>query len=164
VPAAIGAVAVDAASLRAAAQLAWPARLRVRLPARVALPGLFAPAAALLAIALMTPAPLSIRILRAELDREQSAAVRLWVTVRNRSGARLRPHFATNSTGQASPFWRIEVGPAVLAPGARAEYVLAASEVEPASAGTFMLQAVTGSPRTISSSTPFTPRVVVRLP
>lgn len=158
-PAVVSAVATDSNSLRAAAELAWPKRVRVRLPAKAVFPALFAPAVAFFALALLSPAPLSINILRTQLDRQGIAVAQLWVDVRNRSDTRLRPNFATNSTGQASSFWRILAGPAVLAPGADASYVLRATDLAPVTSGSgaFLLQAVTGSPRTISSSSLFRP-------
>jgi hypothetical protein len=156
-PALISAVALDSASLRSAAELSWPRHLRLRLPARFVFPALFAPAAALLALALLTPAPLSLTILRDQLDAHRTAVAQLWVAVDNRSDQQLRPHFAINSTGQASAFWRIISGPATLAPGQEARYVLGATELDPSVAGPFLLQAVTGSPRTISSSSVFRP-------
>jgi uncharacterized membrane protein len=159
VPIVIGALSADGASLASAAQLIWPARLRLRVPARVVSPAVFAPAVALLAVALLARAPLSIAIVRVGVNRPDTAVVRLWVAVQNRSGEPLRPHFAINSTGQASPFWRIIAGPAVLAGGAQARYVLGVSDVDPAHAGPFRVQAVTGSPRTISSSSVFRPRL-----
>jgi hypothetical protein len=159
VPIVIGAIAADNASLETAAQLTWPRRIGLRVPARIVSPTLFAPAAALLAAALLAPAPLSIRILRVGLDQQDTAVSRIWIAVRNRTDAPLRPHFAINSTGQASPFWRIVDGPSVLAGGGQARYVLRATRVDPIDAGPFRLQAVTGSPRTISSSTIFRPRL-----
>jgi uncharacterized membrane protein len=158
VPIVIGAVAVDSASLRAAAQITWPRPL----PAKLVLPGLFTPAAALLAVALLTRAPLSIRILSAGLDQQRATVVRLWAWVHNGSGTPLRPNFAINSSGQATPFWRIVAGPSVLAPRASARYLLAATDVDRSGARPFVLQAVTGSPRTISSSGLFSPPVQVQ--
>ena len=158
-PIVVAALAADGVSLAAAAELRWPTRVRWRAPSRIVLPALFAPAAALLAAALLVPAPLSLGILRVAVNRPDTAVVRLWVAVRNLTGEPLRPHFAINSSGQASPFWRIESGPAVLAAGADARYVLGAIDVDPAIAGPFRLQAVTGSPRTLSSSSVVSPRL-----
>jgi hypothetical protein len=112
---------------------------------------------AFLAVALLTPAPLSLVVLRDQLDTHRTAVAQLWAAVDNRSGRQLRPHFAISSTGQASPFWRIVSGPATLAPGQQARYVLRATDLDPSVAGPFLLQAVTGSPRTISSSSLFRP-------
>ena len=161
VPIVIGALAADGAALEHAAELRWPARLRLRVPVptKVVVPALFAPAAALLAVALLVPAPLTIQILKVGVNRQDTAVMRLSIAVHNRTGAPLRPHFAINSTGQASPFWRIIAGPSVLAGGADARYVLGVTDVDPAHAGPFLVQAVTGSPRTISSSALFRPRL-----
>ena len=159
VPIVVGALAADRGALKTAAELTWPARLRLRVPARIVSPALFAPTVALLAVALLVPAPLSIDVLRVGVNQPDTAVLRLWVAVRNRSSTALRPHFAINSTGQASPFWRILEGPSVLAGGAEARYVLGVTDVDPAHAGPFRVQAVTGSPRTISSSSVFRPRL-----
>jgi hypothetical protein len=163
VPIVVGAVAVDAGSLRAASQLTWPRRMRLRLPRRIVLPGLFIPAIALLIVALLSPAPLSIHIQGEDLNPQRTAVVRLWVTVRNRSDARLKPHFAINSTGQATPFWRIVTGPATLPPRGSARYLLSPTELDPAATQPFLLQAVTGSPSTISSSSLFSPGVQLQM-
>ena len=157
-PIVIGAISADGVSLRAAVDFR-PSLLRRRATAKAVSAALFAPAAALLAVALLVPAPLSIRVLKTQMNQPDTAVVRLWVAVRNRTGAPLRPHFAINSTGQASPFWRIVNGPAVLAGGAQARYVLGVTDVDPADSGPFRLEAVTGSPRTISSSAVIRPRL-----
>jgi hypothetical protein len=162
VPIVIGALTSDGASIKTAAQLSWPRPIALRVPAKIVMPTLFAPAAALLAAALLAPAPLSIQILRVGLNQQDTAVTRLWVAVHNRTDTPLRAHFAINSTGQASPFWRIVDGPAVLAGGAQARYVLGAPGVDTIDAGPFRLQAVTGSPRTISSSAIVRPRLTIQ--
>ena len=158
-PTVIGALAADGAPLRAAAELRWPSRLRLRVPAKIVSPALFAPAVALLALALLTPAPLSLQVLGVQANRQDTAVIGLTVAVQNRTDTPLRPHFAINSTGQASPFWRIVKGPRVLGAESQAEYVLGVTDVDPAHAGPFRLQAVTDTPRTISSSTVVRPRL-----
>jgi hypothetical protein len=85
----------------------------------------------------------------------QARAVRLIrVAVHNDSGNVLRPRFATNHVGQASAFWTVAGGPPSLAPGAGAVYVLTMGDESsmPFNGTPFLLQAVTESPATISSS------------
>jgi uncharacterized membrane protein len=124
---------------------------------RVVMTALFAPAAIFLVVALTTPAPLSMHILSATSDPQARGVRELRVDVRNGSDTPLRPHFATNSKGQASPYWTVSRGPSTLAPGTRATYVLSMADTAlmPPNATPFVLQAVTGAPRTISSSQVF---------
>jgi uncharacterized membrane protein len=118
--------------------------------------GLFAPAAACLAFALATPQPLAMRILSAHSNRTLYSVQTIRVLVRNRSGQPLRPHFATNVSGQAV-LWNATGGPAVLAANAAAVYRLAAPDTSsmPPNGTKFVVEAVTASPRTISSTSPF---------
>ncbi len=118
---------------------------------------LFAPAAIFLVIALTTQAPLSMHILSGTSDTQARGVRELRVDVRNGSDAPLRPRFATNTKGQASPYWTISGGPSTLGPRASATYVLTMSDTAlmPSNATPFVLQAVTGTPRTISSSRVF---------
>jgi hypothetical protein len=69
----------------------------------------------------------------------------------------VRPHFATNPTGQAGAFWTIARGPTVLAARAAATYVLVTADpaANPLNGERFVLQAVTDSPLTVSSSQTF---------
>jgi hypothetical protein len=159
---AIAALTVPSAALRAAGELRWPRPPRgprARLLRATAPAALFLPAAALLALALLSPAPLALRVLAAPPDQARTAVTQLRVEVRNRSSVPLRPHFMANSTGQTIGFWRILSGPRTLAAGAEAQYVLAARDSYAFVTQPFVVQALTGSPMTISSSAVVDPRV-----
>jgi len=124
---------------------------------RLTLAALFAPAAVCLAVALGTPQPLTMRILSARSSQTQRTVEQLRVLVHNGSDQPLAPHFATNVTGQAVP-WSTARGPSALAPHASAVYVLRQSDPSssPPNGAPFLLEAVTPSPRTISSTGQFT--------
>lgn len=124
-----------------------------------ALVALFLPALACFALALTTPQPLSIRIVSARSSPRLFTVDQLQLAVTNTSQNALRPSFATNVTGQAV-FWDIRRGPRVLAAHASAAYVLVPGDSGPMPAnGTkFVVEAYTGSPRTVSSTMPFTHR------
>lgn len=115
---------------------------------------LFAPAAGCLLLALATPQPLTLGIVSARSNPITDSVSRLTVAARNTSGDTLLPHFAVNSSGQATPFWRVLSGPRTIRPHAVATYVLEPPQATaaPGNGVTFLLQAVTDSPRTISSS------------
>ena len=123
-----------------------------------ALAALFIPGLAWLVVALATPAPLSLSIVSTHENRVDFAVDALRVSVHNGSNRALTPHFSINSKyGQASPFWVRRAGPVVLAAGATATYDLAAPDIGamPQNGARFLLQAVTGTPLSISSSAPY---------
>jgi uncharacterized membrane protein len=152
---AIGSLTADDDAIRGARPLVSvrPVSPRVR---RAATCALFLPALLCLAVALGTPAPLSMRILSAHSDPRLRSVVELRLLVENRSARPLRPHYATNVSGQAI-FWNIRTGPAVLAAHRAAIYVLAAPHPweTPINRTQFVVEAYTASPRTISSTTAF---------
>jgi hypothetical protein len=78
------------------------------------------------------------------------------VLVANRSGQPMRPHLATNVSGQAV-LWSITSGPTVLAANVAAVYRLVAPDPSsmPPNGTKFMVEAFTAAPRTISSTSPF---------
>ena len=154
----VSVVTSDEAALRGAWQLGQGARQSwLRRPPRITVAALFLPAAACLAVAFGTPQPLSMTVLSARSDTTLERVKQITVAVSNRTDAPLRPHFATNSAGQATPFWSITSGPAVLAPHASASYRLTAPDIEAMQPnGTqFLVVAVSDTPRTISSTIPF---------
>ena len=155
---ALSALTGDDRAIARAAQLTVR-RLRSPSARQAALAGLFLPAAVFLGIALTTPQPLSMRVLSARSSGALDSVRELRLFVRNTSDQALRPHFATNVTGQAI-VWDIVNGPAVLRPGAAATYRLVAPDASsmPANGSTFVVEAITASPRTISSSDPFAKR------
>ena len=118
------------------------------------------PAVALAAAACTTPAPLAMRIDTVNTTGQLQSVWRITLDVRNRSAHALRPHFATNYQGQASTFWNVLSGPAVLPAHAHSAYVLAAPNMGsmPGITTPFVVQAVTASPQTISSTALFTPQ------
>jgi hypothetical protein len=112
----------------------------------------FLPGALVIGAALMSASPLSMRILRIGTNGQFQRVWELTVRVRNHGSQPLRPHFAMNSSGQMTPFWHRLAGPATLAPGASATYLLAAPNVGsmPGITEPFQLDAVTSSPESIS--------------
>lgn len=83
---------------------------------------LLAPAAALVAVALLTPAPF---VVRAAAARTAGGAVtEVEVAVANRSGTALRPHFLWSAGTTPSTWWPVRSGPLAVPPGATAHYVL----------------------------------------
>jgi len=145
-----------------AEQADGPRPLRWRLPSRrmAHVPGftlvalVFVPTLACLGVALASPAPLTMHVLSARSDPSLRSVSRLRIAVHNGSDGSLQPHFSTDAKGQASPFWRIISGPVHLTAGSDAVYVLSASDATamPGNGAPFTVQAVTGSPRTISSA------------
>jgi hypothetical protein len=115
---------------------------------------LFLPAAACLAVALATPAPLALHVLGGRSEATTDTVRQVTVAVANQSDDSLKPLFATNTIGQASAFWTIARGPRVLGPRRRATYVLTIADVTsmPQNSTPFVVQAVTATPYTISSS------------
>ncbi len=109
-----------------------------------------------MAVALGTPAPLSLRILSAHSNRSLRSVAQIRLLVQNRSGNPLRPHFATNVSGQAT-FWNVRTGPPMLAPHSSAIYRLYAPDAGsmPPNGTKFIVEAYTATPRTISSTSPF---------
>ncbi len=154
----VSVVTSDDAALAGAWQLGQGARRSwLRRAPRIATAVLFVPAAACLAVAFGTPQPLSITVLSARSDTTLERVKQITVAVSNRTGVALRPHFATNAAGQATAFWVITSGPAVLGPRASASYRLSAPDVEAMQPnGTqFLVVAVSDTPRTISSTVPY---------
>lgn len=112
----------------------------------------FVPSLGLLGVAASSAAPLSLAVSSIRTNGQYGRVWELTVKVTNRSARPLRPHFATNSIGQMTPFWHVLQGPPFLAPRARATYRLAAPNVGamPGITEPFQLDAVTDSPETIS--------------
>ncbi len=152
---AIGALTADEPAIKGALPL-----LRLRggspLVRRGATVALFVPVVVCLAMALGTPAPLSMRILSAHSSPQLRSVAELRLLVENRSGRPLRPHFATNVTGQ-SIFWNVRGGPPILAAHHSAIYRLVAPDPSsmPPNGTKFMVEAYTAAPSTISSTSPF---------
>jgi uncharacterized membrane protein len=115
-----------------------------------------------LALALTATPPLAITIKSVRTNGEFQGIWRIEAFVANRSHSRLKPHFATDSSGYMSSFWNVIGGPPALAPGESALYELVAPNVGsmPGVTQPFALHAVTASPETISSSTRFKPNPI----
>jgi len=111
------------------------------------------------ALALTTAAPLYIRIQSVQTNGQFRAIWRIRALVTNSSAHMLVPHFATDASGYMTTYWNAVSGPRTLGPGKRAVYTLVAPNVGsmPGVTQPFVLQAVTATPPTISSSTVFTP-------
>ena len=112
-----------------------------------------------MALALSTPAPLTIKVVSVETNGQLRSIWRLQALVENHSVHTLTPHFATDASGYLTTFWNLTAGPHRLAPGATALYTLIAPNVGsmPGVTQPFVLQAVTAAPETISSSNLYTP-------
>jgi uncharacterized membrane protein len=151
----IGVVTADPLAIRSVSAVRGLSRASRRAH-RAATAALFVPAAIWLVVALSTPQPLQMRVLSAHsASLDSVSAVRL--LVRNTSDTALRPRFAVNVTGQAV-LWRSATGRAILPPRASAVYRLVAPDVGsmPANDTPFVVEAVTATPRTISSTATFT--------
>ena len=81
------------------------------------------------------------------------------VHVTNRTNHTLTPHFATDASGYLTTFWNVVSGPPRLRPHQIANYTLVAPNVGsmPGVTQPFLVQVVTASPQTLSSSSLFTP-------
>jgi uncharacterized membrane protein len=122
--------------------------------------GAFLPAAACLVTAVVTPAPLVLQIRSVVTNGQLQGVWQMAVQATNRSRATLAPHFAANYVGQMTSFWHVTAGPAKLRPGQTATYTLVAPNLGsmPGITEPFVLQAVTATPETISSTALYTPQ------
>lgn len=120
---------------------------RAAIAAISLLPGL-----GLLTMAVGSPAPLSVGVVGIRTNGQYERVWELTLRVVNHSHEALRPHFATNSIGQMTPFWHRLSGPATLRAGTASRYLLAAPNVGsmPGITQPFQIDAVTNSPETIS--------------
>lgn len=134
--------------------------VRRRRGALVLVPAAFLPALIALLVAVATPQPLAITVVSVQTNGQLQAVWQVTANVLNRSTHRLIPRFATNFMGQATGYYHRLSGPTSLAPGQHAVYVLDAPNhgSMPGVTTPFLLQAVTSSPETISSSALFTPQ------
>ena len=105
-------------------------------------------------LALTARQPLAIKIRSLRTNGEYQAIWQIRARVTNRSSVALGPHFTTDASGYVTGFWNVIEGPRRLQPGKWATYVLAAPNVGsmPGVEQSFLLQAVTASPDTMSSS------------
>ncbi len=119
-----------------------------------------APSLGALGIALATRAPLAITIVGVQTNGQLQSVWQVVARVTNHSTRELAPEFATDFTGQATTFYHRLSGPRLLGPGRSARYVLDAINhgSMPGVTTPFLLQAVTATPATISSSSLFVPQ------
>ena len=112
-----------------------------------------------LVLALTSASPLLIELKSVQTNGQFKSIWQIQALVRNRSHGPMWPHFATDASGYLTTFWNVTVGPRELLPGQSALYTLVAPNVGsmPGVTQPFLLQAVTASPETISSSGLFTP-------
>jgi hypothetical protein len=152
---AVGALTADDHAIRGALPLFGRRRVSP-LVRRGAMAAVFLPAIICGAVALGTPAPLSMRIVSARSSSQLRSVSELRLLVDNHSGHTLRPHFATNVTGQAV-FWDVRGGPPTLAAHRSAIYRLVAPDPSsmPPNGTKFMVEAFTATPSTVSSTGPF---------
>ncbi len=128
---------------------------------RGTVPGLPALAAVTcIALALTSLGPLRITIKSVNSNGQFQSIWRIRAEVRNHSNRPVQPHFATDASGYMTTFWNVVTGPETLGPGREAIYTLVAPNVGsmPGVTQPFVLQAVTASPESISSSALFTPQ------
>lgn len=123
-------------------------------PARIAAPVLAVlPAVVLVGVAVASPQPLRMSIVNVQTDKA-AMLKQVEVDVTNESGQAISPHFSMSSGYAMSRFWVIASGPATLAPGQEADYVIVPST--PGSSrslndGKVLLRAVSDAPATLSS-------------
>lgn len=112
----------------------------------------FIPGVGLVGLAVASRSPLGMDVVGIRTNGEFQRVWELNVEVTNHSSSPLVPHFATNSSGQMTPFWHRVSGPATLPPHHRARYLLAAPNVGsmPGITQPFQLDAVTNRPGTVS--------------
>jgi len=131
---------------------------RVRRAPNWALAGLGLPALAVAALAVATPGPLTMRIVSVTTNGQMSGVWKIRARVDNRSGRPLVPHYATESSGESSSYWRLLTGPATLAGHSVSTVTLEAPNVDsmPGISSRFQLEAVTARPETVSVAVPYT--------
>lgn len=136
-----------------------PALLHARIPwltKSIALTSAaFVPAALVLAAALVSPQPLSIKIDSYLTSAQLGSVQTVTLTATNKSDDTLAPHFmAIHNNGMVSATWNVISGPQKLAPHSKAQYTLTAPSVGamPSINGGLKVQAVTDSPATVSYS------------
>jgi hypothetical protein len=110
-------------------------------------------------LALTAAPPFSVKVRAVETNGQLRSIWRLQALVTNNSNKTLTPHFATDASGYLTTFWNVTVGPKRLRAHQSALYTLVAPNVGsmPGVTQAFVLQVVTPSPQTISSSTLYTP-------
>jgi uncharacterized membrane protein len=138
----------------------WNRRSRHRIGARVVV--LCASVAAVFVcfgLAIATPAPIRIKIESVETNGQFRSIWLIKALVTNRSDASVTPHFATDASGYMTTFWNSTAGPKILRSGESALYTLVAPNIGsmPGVTQPFLLQAVSDSPESMSSSALFTP-------
>lgn len=134
-----------------------PARLRMLGP--LAISALSLAFVGLVALALGTPAPLSIRILGTVSSGQFSTIQQLEIRAVNRTDEPVRPHFTVDSSGYLTSFWIVR-GPRVLAAHQVGLYHLVAPNTQsmPGILSGFQVMAMTASPPAVSTSAVFVPR------
>jgi hypothetical protein len=137
---------------------AWqwrPAALRGAAVRRALPVVLVLPAAALLAVAVLTPAPLRLAVV--SWSGGANTVRTVGVDVTNTSGDRLSPHFTGSQSFYLNWGWRIVQGPATLAPHQHAHYELryagAAGMPLAGDGRATVLHVLTDGPQTMSNTT-----------
>ncbi len=110
-------------------------------------------------LALSASPPFSVKVRAVETNGQLRSIWRLQAQVTNNSSKTLTPHFATDASGYLTTFWNVTVGPHRLRPHQSALYTLVAPNVGsmPGVTQAFVLQVVTPSPQSISSSSLYIP-------
>jgi uncharacterized membrane protein len=112
-----------------------------------------------LVLAMTSSPPLRISLRSVESNGQFRSIWKIEAEVSNQSNSKVKPHFATDASGYMTTFWNATSGPRTLGPGQSALYTLVAPNVGsmPGVTQPFVLQAVTATPQSISSSPLFTP-------
>lgn len=116
------------------------------------------PALAVLGLAVASPSPLSLQILRVRTNGQMGKVWSADVRVVNHSDRSLVPHYAIDSVGQMTSFWQLVKGPARIPAHRSAEVTLDAPNVGsmPGIVTRFQMEAVTASPETVSVGSRYT--------
>jgi uncharacterized membrane protein len=148
----VTAVTTSRADCAGARPVPLPPWLRRPTAFRLATVALFVPAVACLAVAVLSPRPLHLRVVSTAASKA-GLVTAIDVAVHNVSGHPVEPHFALVVQANLGIYWHVIEGPPTLAAGQSATYELGAPGVGPpfiATAGA-RLDALSDHPQTLSS-------------
>jgi hypothetical protein len=110
-------------------------------------------------VALLLPSPLALSIQSVSTTGQLATVAQVTVSVHNRTGSTVRPHFTLNSGDTITTFWLEGTGPSELRPHQSATYTLLAPNfpAQPPITGGFQVVAFTTSPSSVSHSGSYLP-------